>query len=130
MLQVAECSRWQSAPGGRVSGAWHTQGRPEVTVTEAPTGKGRSSGLMPERGGCGMNQASCAQSRTSPLGSSGAPPDFKVDQDRAKQWKEAAGPKSFLAPQSLSPQPTQGRGGRDVAAEHRAPGPSQDPLSP
>lgn len=56
---------------------------------------------MPERGGSGRNQASCAQS-LEPLSwaAVGHLPDFKLDQDRAKQWKEAADPKSFLAPRA------------------------------
>lgn len=34
------------------SGSWHTQGRPAVTVTEAPReGAEAGSGLMPETGG-------------------------------------------------------------------------------
>lgn len=94
-------SWWRSAPGGAVSGAWHTQGRPVVTVTEAPMGRG--SRVWPdarEGGTAGIRLPVPRRSRTS-LGSSGSTLlDFKLDQDRAKQWKEPADPKAFLAPRA------------------------------
>lgn len=61
---------------------------------------------MPERGGSSRNQASPAQS-LEPLSwaAVGHLPDFKLDHDREERQEEAADSKSFLAPQSLSPQP-------------------------